>query len=386
MKWPFSNGTSGGWLRFSSAVCCFLLALAPAAQAAGSFDQVVTQARTAAAAPFQPNEFALPEVLRRLDYDSYRKITFRRERSLWRNADEPFRVQFFHPGYLFDHPVRIHEVVRGEIQEVRFSPKYYRYPELDPVSVAGDCTLGFAGLRILYPLNHRDRWDEVISFLGSSYFRALGAGQIYGISARGLAVNTGENFTEEFPAFREFWLVQPKSGARQMEFYALLDGPSVAGAYRFLLTPGADTQLEIEAHLFFREAVKALGIAPLTSMFWRGEDDSRPPNDKRSEVHDSDGLLIDRDGWHPLAPVTQVTTQRFPQKDATGFSLLQRDRDPAHYHDREAHYELRPSVRVEPLSDWGTGSIVLFRLPGAERIQRQRRRLLGAAKSAEGRR
>jgi glucans biosynthesis protein len=361
--------TNRTWMCGSMPLRCALCALfLVASQACGGevndvFAKVIQQAKTAAKAPFQPNDSAFPEVLRKLDYDSYRKITFRRERSLWRRADEPFRVQFFHPGYLFNHPVRIHEIVRGKIRDVPFSPKYFRYPDFNPAPLAGHSELGFAGLRILYPLNHRDRWDEVISFVGSSYFRALGEGQIYGISARGLAVNTGENLNEEFPAFREFWLVKPASLARQIEFFALLDGPSVTGAYRFLLTPGADTQVEIEAHLFFRQTVKALGIAPLTSMFWRGESDPRPPNDKRPEVHDSDGLLIGADEWHPLAAAAQITTQFFPRKSATSFSLLQRDRDPAHYDDREARYERRPSVRVEPLNDWGAGSIVLFQLP-----------------------
>lgn len=364
-----SSGACGiricGSRSLGAALCTFVLcaATALAAERKVVFEQVVRQAQAAAAAPFQPNESVLPEVLRKLNYDTYRDITFRRERAIWHGKGEPFEVQFFHPGYLFDHPVKIHEVVDEDVRDVPFSPKYFRYPDFSGAQLDDANGLGFAGFRILYPLNRPGRLDEIISFLGTNYFRALGKGQVYGISARALAVDTGENLTEEFPAFREFWLCRPAPGAREMEFFGLLDGPSVAGAYRFLITPGADTRVEVEAHLFFRKPVQALGLAPLTSMFWRGENDSVPPRDRRPEVHDSDGLLIGADEWHPLAAVSKTTTQDFPLTSPKSFALLQRDRDPAHYHDAEAKYARRPSVRVEPLGDWGAGSVRLFQLP-----------------------
>ncbi|MBA3544103.1 MAG: glucan biosynthesis protein [Chthoniobacterales bacterium] len=352
-------------MALRAALCAIFLAATPsfaASKAEPVFTQVVRQAKAAARTPFQPNESTLPEVLRQLNYDTYRDITFRRERALWHDADEPFEVQFFHSGYLFDHPVRIHQVVDGEIRAVPFSPKYFRYPNFDPGQLRNESALGFAGFRILYPLNQPGRLDEVISFLGTNYFRALGPGQIYGLSARGIALNTGENITEEFPIFREYWLSRPRPDTLQMQFFALLDGPSVAGAYRFLLTPGKETRVEVEAHLFFRKAVEALGVAPLTSMFWRGENEPPSPNDKRPEVHDSDSLMIGGD-WHPLHSVDKVTMQVFPENHPRAFTLLQRDRAPAHYRDREAKYERRPSVRVEPLGDWGEGSVRLLQLP-----------------------
>lgn len=327
------------------------------------FQEVVRQARTAAAAPFRPNESPLPPALRQLNYDSYRKITFRREHALWHEKGSRFEVQFFPPGYLFDHPVVIHELDRGKTRDVAFAPKYFRYPDFDPAPLAQESGLGFAGFRVLCPLNRSHRLDEVISFLGTSYFRALGAGQVYGLSARGVAINTGENLTEEFPAFREFWLCRPAPDAKQLEFFALLDGPSVVGAYRFLMRPGAETQTEIEAHLFFRKTVQVLGLAPLTSMFWRGEKDPRPPNDPRPEVHDSDELLIGANEEHPLEAVAKVTQQIFPATNTRSFALVQRDRVAAHYHDAEAHYERRPSARVESLGDWGEGEVRLLQLP-----------------------
>jgi glucans biosynthesis protein len=325
------------------------------------------QAKGAAAAPYQPNEATLPDSLAKLNYDSYRKITFRGDRSLWHSNRGGFEVQFFHPGYLFRQPVAVHEVAGGNINPVRFSPKYFRYPHLDPGLLAREKTLGFAGLRILYPLNHARRKDEIISFLGSNYFRALGAGQIYGISARGIAIDTAPGLTEEFPAFKEFWLCKPQRDQRQVEFFALLDGPSVTGAYRFVVRPGPSTVLDIEAHLFFRKSVQVLGLAPLTSMFWRGENQPLRPNDPRPEVHDSDGLLMkDASGkseWHPLTAVERISTQNFAAGHPQGFGLLQRDREASHYRDHEAKYERRPSVWVESLGDWGGGAIRLMQLP-----------------------
>ncbi len=274
MTFASSSGTSG------RSACCsllfVLLVLGGTGRAASPDEQVVAEvvsrARAAAAAPFQPSEMALPEVLAKLNYDTYRDITFRRERALWHDDRSAFEVQFFHPGYLFKQPVAVNTVRDGEVRPVPFAHKYFRYPDF-PVAKLGDETkLSFAGLRVLYPLNHPDRLDEVISFLGSSYFRALGAGQTYGISARGLAIDTTENLPEEFPVFKEFWLCQPRSGARKMEIFALLDGSSVTGAYRFVISPGVDTTVEVEAHLFFRKAVEVLGLAPLTSMFWRGRE------------------------------------------------------------------------------------------------------------------
>ena len=380
MKWRFSKAInarswrSSGGTRFRASrftIALVVLALSArsllAEEGSDLFDQVVRQAKTAAATPYQPNEMRLPDVLQKLNYDTYRNITFRRDRALWHGTKSPFEVQFFHPGYLFRHSVAMHEVKGGGITPVPFAHKYFRYPDF-PVARLGDETeLGFAGLRILYPLNQPRRLDEVISFIGSSYFRALGAGQIYGISARGIAINTAENLPEEFPVFKEFWLSQPVDEAREMQLFALLDGPSVSGAYRFTIAPGRDTTVEVETHLFFRQPVQVLGLAPLTSMFWRGEAQPHPQHDRRPEVHDSDGLLIETAAggqeWHPLQPVEKVTTRLFAQTNPKNFGLLQRDRNPAHYRDREAEYERRPSVGVESLGEWGEGTVRLMQLP-----------------------
>jgi len=374
-SWPSSGGArfhrsrtrQGEFLR--AALCVLLLGRLPifaAAQPDEIYADVVRQARLATTLPYRTNETSLPEVLRELNYDTYRMITFRREQGLWFGDRTRFQAQFFHPGYLHKEPVTINEVVNGEVHPVGFSPEFFCYPRFDPASLAGS-KLGFAGFRLLYPLNHRNPVDEVISVLGASYFRALAAGQVYGISARGLAIDTAENMPEEFPAFREFWLCKPAPDARELQFFARLDSPSVSGAFSFVLRPGKETTLDVETHLFFRKSVQVLGLAPLTSMFWRDERNPRPPNDKRPEVHDSDTLVIENAANQsqtcPLQHVERVTTQLFPAKDPHGFGLLQSDRDAAHYLDPEANYGDRPSVFVESTGEWGEGAVRLMQLP-----------------------
>jgi glucans biosynthesis protein len=348
---------------------CLVLSVGSAAASPNDqvFEEVVCRARTAVAAPYQVTKEELPNVLQELNYDTYRMITFRREEGLWFSDDRSrFQVQLFHPGYIYKEPVTINQVINGRVEPVEFSTKFFHYPRFDPALLA-NARLGFAGFRLLYPLAHSKPVDEVIAFVGASYFRALAAGQVYGISARGLAIDTADNLPEEFPSFREFWLCKPAPDARELEFFALLDSTSASGAYRFQIKPGQETTLEVETRLFFRKPVQVLGFAPLTSMFWRDESDPRPPNDKRPEVHDSDTLLIEdasgKQESHPLQQVDRITTELFPGKNPKGFGLLQRDRNPAHYRDGEAKYSRRPSVFVESLGEWNAGKVRLIQLP-----------------------
>ncbi len=191
----------------------------------------------------------------------------------------------------------------------------------------------------------------------------------YGISARGVAVDTGEDgATEEFPAFREFWLGKPEAGAESVILYGLLDGPSITGAYRFEIRPGDDTRVAVKAVLFPRKEIGRLGIAPMSSMFWFGENSKRRFDDFRPEVHDSDGLAIHLGNgekiWRPLENDTgNLQFSFFNTEGCKGFGLLQRDRRFQAYEDGEAGYEKRPSLWIEPTSDWGAGSVMLMEIP-----------------------
>lgn len=310
-----------------------------------------------------------PRFFRELNYDDYRKIEFRREETLWADGDLPFRVQFFHPGYIHAQIVKLNEFTATHSQEIPFSLKMFDYHEVN-VPLFSRWGLGFAGFRVLNPVNEKGKWDEVLSFLGASYFRALGRGQIYGISARGLALNAGGPAAEEFPAFTEFWLGKPDAGAATMTIHALLDSQSVTGAYTFTVSPGTDTVVEVHATLHFRRQVDLPGLAPLSTMFWFGEGSGNRFGDFRPEVHDSDGLLVATDHesriWRPLLNPRGLLRTDFPAPALAGFGVLQRDRDHRSYQDFEAHYQRRPGVWIEPVGSWPAGRIHLVEMPTAD--------------------
>lgn len=334
------------------------------------FAAIQSRAKDLANKPFEaPDSSKLPEWMKQLTYDQYRDIRFNPDLALW-NADEsPFRAMFFHPGYLFSEPVGINEFTATHVQRIRSTDGFFNYGKLvaDHGDFPTDC--GFAGFKLLASMNNPAVIDELIVLQGASYWRALGKGQRYGISARGLALDTGiEGGKEEFPLFREFWLGKPAKGDAAATFFALLDGPSYSGAYAFRVEPGDDTVVAVNAVLFARKAVRRLGIAPMSSMYWFGENSRRRFDDFRPEVHDSDGLAI-RTGsgeriWRPLVNDTgRLEFSFFKMDKCEGFGLLQRDRRFVAFEDGEAAYHLRPSLWIEPSSDWGPGRVVLMEIP-----------------------
>ena len=334
------------------------------------FGDIEEKARELASRPYVAHDTeALPAWMKDLTYDQYRDIRFKPEAALWAEGNLPFRAMFFHPGYLFREPVQLHEYTDTHQQDIRLAEAFFNYGPLvgerGPVPSEG----GFAGFRLHAPLNRPEVFDELVVFQGASYWRALGKGQRYGISARGIAIDTGaEGGAEEFPAFREFWLRKPKEGDTTVNFHALLDGPSCSGAYSFSIQPGEDTLVSVKAVLFPRRKVSRFAIAPMSSMFWFGENSRRRFDDFRPEVHDSDGLAI-RMGtgeriWRPVANDSgRLEFSFFKMEKCDGFGLLQRDRRFAAYEDGEAAYDLRPSLWIEPNSDWGPGSVVLMEIP-----------------------
>jgi len=334
-----------------------------------SFDWLQDQARALAARDYAPTRQAEQEWLHNLGYDAYRDIRFVRDKALWSKQNLPFRTEFFHLGSLYLKPVQMYEVVADKAQPIDYKPSYFSYGHLQvPPEVAEDSHLGYAGIRMLYPLNRATQLDELFVFLGASYFRALGKGQFYGLSARGLALDTASARGEEFPDFTSFWLERPNSRrSKSVTVYALLDSPSVAGAYRFVVTPGENVTMEVSARLYARQDISKLGVAPLTSMYAHGENNNRLNQDFRPEVHDSDGLLIANSNgewlWRPTTNPLELGVSTFSLPGLKGFGLLQRDRDFDNYQDIEAHYEARPSAWVEPKGDWGPGAVQLVEIP-----------------------
>ena len=352
-----------------TALHCFTFAITflPSSHVlAFGFDDVAEKARQLAAASYNKPAKNLSKPLEALTYDQYRDIRFRPDKAYWRNLRLPFELAFFHQGSYFDTPVKVHEVVGNRVQEIRFDPKLFDYGanNLPPKSLAG---LGFAGFRVHYPMNTPKYKDEVVAFLGASYFRAVGKGQAYGLSARGLAIDTALNSGEEFPHFTEFWIERPKPGAKEITIHALLDSPRATGAYRFVIKPGVETVTDVKARLYLRENVSKLGIAPLTSMYYFGENQRSNVEDYRPEVHDSDGLSIHSGTgewiWRPLVNPKRLLVTSFAVTNPQGFGLMQRDRRFANYEDLEANYQHRPSAWVEPKGDWGSGRIELVQIP-----------------------
>jgi glucans biosynthesis protein len=329
------------------------------------FEDVVRRARDLAGAPFDGTLPPLPDPIARLDFDAYRDIRFRPERALLGAGGGPFRLQLFHLGFLYTRPVTVNVIRDGVPTPVAYQPQLFDYGRTKierPLPV----NLGFAGFRIHYPLNEPKIFDELVAFLGASYFRFLGRDQRYGLSARGLAIGV-PGPEEEFPFFREFWIEAPPPGAERITIFGLLDGPSVAGAYRFDVYPTAETAIEVTATLFTRRPVTAIGLAPLTSMFFTGENDRRTGDDFRPELHDSDGLLMHSASgewiWRPLHNPGVKLLSSFSDTNPRGFGLMQRDRRFKDYQDLEAYYHMRPSYWVEPTSQWGEGRVELLELP-----------------------
>lgn len=350
-----------------------LLAAAALAAAAWSgaargftLDDVARRAQDLANAPYRKPSNSLPDAIRHLTYDQYRDIRFRPERALWRDAGLRYEVMFFHQGLSFTDPVTIHEITPGGVRDLAFDPDAFDYGH-NPVDRNQLRGLGFAGFRVHYPLNTPGYRDEVLSFLGASYFRALGRGQRYGAAARGLAIDTALATGEEFPRFVEFWLERPAATAAKLTLYALLDSPRMTGAYRFVVAPGVTTVVEVRALLFPRAEVGKVGVAPLTSMFFFGANDRGPGDDFRPEVHDSDGLLVHSSTgewiWRPLLNPKRLLVTSFGLTSPLGFGLMQRERRFERYEDLEARYDLRPSVWVEPRGEWGAGRVELVELP-----------------------
>ncbi len=342
------------------------LGLARPAVAAFDLDSVAQIARKLAAEPFRDPRGQVPDWLLKISYDQWRDIRFRPDHALWRDRKLPFQVQFFHPGLYYDRTVAVNVVGKDGIHPLPFSPSQFDYGKT-PFASKVPQDLGFAGFRIHYPIKTKDYYDEVIVFLGATYFRAVGRDQVFGLSARGVAIDTAESRGEEFPYFREFWLVTPAPKAKDVTLCALLDSASLTGAYRFVVSPGQQTEVKVDSRLFLRREVRKLGIAPLTSMFFHGENTTRAFSDFRPEAHDSDGLLLSFASgewlWRPLDNPRTLNVSGLQMENPKGFGLLQRDRDFDHYQDLESRAELRPSAWVTPREEWGAGRVELVEIP-----------------------
>ncbi len=325
------------------------------------------RARALAAQAYRPAAQELPKPIAALDWDRWQSIRFKDEHSLWKDEDLNFQARFFHLGFTIRTPVHLYEIVDGQATEIAYDSAMFDYGNSGVKAGSLPEDLGFAGFR----LNYRDDFvRDVAAFQGASYFRAVGGEKQYGQSARGLAVNCGLPQPEEFPNFIAYWLERPARGASAVTVYGLLDSASVAGAYRFTMTPGDTFVMEIDAALYPRAPMARVGIAPLTSMYQFGENDQRVANDWRPEIHDTDGLQLWTGAgewiWRPLVNPPALRVNSFMDRNPRGFGLMQRDRNFDHYQDDGVFYDRRPSVWIEPRGNWGDGAVMLVEIPTAD--------------------
>jgi len=343
-----------------------------AAEEAPPFDaHAVRQlARELAQKPYKAPDNSLPAEFKDLNYDAYRSIRFFPQRALWRDENLPFQVQFFHRGFIFTDRVQIFAVSDGRSYEVRYAPEMFDFGKVKPPAQNTD--LGFAGFRLHAKINRPDYYDEVGVFLGASFFRAVAKGQVYGMSARGLSIRTADPKGEEFPAFRTFWIEKPAPGTSSIVVHALLDSESAAAAFRFTIRPGDTTVYDTEMALYPRSEINEVGIGSGTTMFLFDANDRNDIDDFRPAVHDSDGLAIrtgrDEEIWRPLVNPRDLQVSYFIDTNPRGFGLMQRERNFFAYQDLESHFEERPGLWVEPIGDWGAGSVVLVEIPTKEEI------------------
>jgi periplasmic glucans biosynthesis protein len=331
-----------------------------------TFDTLLTEAKRRAATPYSPQHNRLPAGLDKLSPEQYRSIRFNPNAGIWRADELPFRLELLRAGYNLQTEVTVSTVENGEARDVVATPAMFQMESALP-SQLGRVPLPLSGFRVRSRINSNKIWDEFLVFQGASYFRAVAKSLLYGLSARGLAINTAEPSGEEFPAFTHFWIERPAAHAGALVIYALLESESTTGAYRFTVQPGVETVTEVDLTLFPRSEIRVAGIAPLTSMFLFDETNRGRLDDYRPEVHDSDGLMIAAASgeqiFRPLANPIKLQVSTFTTQQPKGFGLVQRSRQQSDFQDFDAQYERRPSAWVEPEGDWGPGSVELVEIP-----------------------
>lgn len=335
-----------------------------------TLDALMQRAQVMATKPYKMRP-EVPKAWRNLTYDQYKSIWFRHDRALWNNTETPYQVDFFHPGLYFPRAVQVNVVQDGSAHRLGFD--FALFDKTDKVpDLPLDTSMGYSGFRLRAELEQPGIFQEFMVMQGASYFRAIATGQTYGLSARGLALNTADPAGEEFPDFIEFWIERPDEGAPSITIHALMDSPSTCGVYSFDVTQGTPTVIDVRAHLFPRRDLDHVGFGPLTSMFLFDETNRNRFDDFRPAVHDSDGLLIHNGTgetlWRPLANPRTLQISSFIDNAPRGFGLMQRPRRFSDYADLEAHYHQRPGLWIEPTGDWGKGAVNLVEIPADREI------------------
>ncbi|MGA7328497.1 MAG: glucan biosynthesis protein [Rhodomicrobium sp.] len=368
------------WLKLaasSAALAAFPFRARPQGSAQSpqpfSEDLLDTMARRRADQPYKAPDKRVDDTLATLAYDQYqRAIVYKEDQAIWHNDGGRFWLEPYHTaGTFYAYPVELFSVEAGEAIKIPYVATAFDFnpPTKQPPTPAQS---DFAGFKALAQIDRAGIFRDFLSLVGATNFRSIAAGQVFGVSARALAINTGQPGGEDFPLFRSFWIERPKPIDQSLVIHALLDSVSAVGRMKFTVTPGYETIFETEAVIYPRRRIAYAGIAPIASRFFFGPGVPPKRRDYRPRAHDSEALYILNGAgeqiWRPLLNPERLQFSVFLDKGPKGFGLIQKERSFASYQDTELQYEKRPTLWIEPLGDWGEGSIDLIELPAPEEI------------------
>lgn len=324
---------------------------------------VVEAARMLSRRPMVPlTSTDLPDAFSSLPYDQYVGIRAQQGGLIWAGENRGFTIEPMHRGYVFSAPVALFTVEDEIVRRVAFDRGKFDYGKVTPPPANVD--LQFSGFRVATGL---ERPFEVAIFQGATFFRSLARGQNFGAIARALILRPGETRGEEIPFFRAYWIERPSPASGALVIHGLLDSESAAGAVRMTLRPGDLTLIDVEMTLFARQALDHVGFGCTMGTFFSGPQSRRTFDDLRPAVHEVSGVQMQTGGgewiYRPVSNPANLQVSSFQDSNPRGFGLVQRERDPNWFLDGEQRFELRPSVWVEPLGEWGNGSVQLIEIP-----------------------
>lgn len=368
LKLIFASALAGASSSLASAHGAASAATAPGAPAPYPFvpGNVLDMARQLAKSPFKAPKNTLPDPFANLTYEQYVGIRSKAGSALWSGDNVGFALEPLHRGFIFSTPMDIYIVENGMAQKVPYDRAAFDFGKLQPPADLPD--IGFSGVRVLDAAEGQG-FQEVAIYQGASFFRAKGRGQNLGVMARGLSIRTGDPQGEEFPFFRAVWIEKPKLATNALVIHALLDSTSVAGAFRFTLRPGEATIIDTELTLVARVAIDHIGLGAMSGMYLFGGLEHQKTDDVRPNVYEINGLqMLTGNGewiWRPVANRDTLQISAFVDQNPRGFGLLQRNRSFYAFQDDDQHWELRPSLWIEPIGDWGEGEVQLLEIPTA---------------------
>jgi glucans biosynthesis protein len=329
-----------------------------------SRDVVVEVAQALAAKPYGAPPTDLREPFASLTYEQFVGIKMKPGAAIWSGENRGFTIEPLHRGHIFTAAVDLYFVDNGAALRFGYDQARFDYGGLKVPEKLPD--LGYSGFRVLHSQSGAAE-AEVAIFQGASFYRAVARGQNLGVTARALSIRTADPHGEEFPAFRSFWIEKPAPGDNALVIHALVDSPSVAGAYRFTLRPGEATIIDTEATLFPRTSVDHYGLAGFAAASLYTPLDRRRADDLRPMVAAVNGLqmLTGKNEWlwRPVSNRENLQFSSFVDANPKGFGALVRNRDISAYQDDDQHWERRPSLWIEPLGDWSEGAINLLEIP-----------------------